>query len=358
MDFYNRLNYSLGNEDWRVEAQALRVAPGDRVACVTASGDRPLHLLMTDCAEIVSIDMNHIQNYLLELKLTAIAHLDYEAYLAFLGCEPSRHRVSIYQQLKPYLSVNAAKFWDKNKKMIQRGIIYQGIVERLTRVTATFFRVLKHKKIMTLFSFTDLEEQREFVAKELDHLFLKEMLGIFLNARLAKLLLHDPGLDYVDSTISPGQYIYLRIKKYLEKNLARTSPLLQLLLLGKILPDAYFPYMTLDGYHKIRSNMSRLTYKNDNIIKFLTNHNPSEFDSFSMSDIASYMPQDIFVKLLQGIHSAAKPGARYCLREFLSKREIPGHLSSNFQRHSELEKKLEDEESNFVYRFFVGEIIK
>src|SRR4029078_5372714 len=92
MDFYNRLNYSLGNEDWHVEAQALRIVPKDRVVCVTASGDRPMHLLMTECAEIISIDMNRIQTYLLELKIAAITHLDFEKYLAFLGCTPTDHR--------------------------------------------------------------------------------------------------------------------------------------------------------------------------------------------------------------------------------------------------------------------------
>lgn len=68
MDFYQHLNFSIGNEDWHVEKQGLRIAPGDRAICVTASGDRALHLLMTPCESIVAIDMNQIQNFLLELS--------------------------------------------------------------------------------------------------------------------------------------------------------------------------------------------------------------------------------------------------------------------------------------------------
>ena len=96
MDFYNRLNYSLGNEDWCVEEQALRVNPGDRVICVTASGDRPLHLLLSDCKEVCAIDMNPVQNYLLELKIAALKALDYEEYLGFLGCHDTPHRYAIF----------------------------------------------------------------------------------------------------------------------------------------------------------------------------------------------------------------------------------------------------------------------
>lgn len=359
MDFYKRLNYSLGNEDWSVEEQALRVAPGDRVVCVTASGDRSLHLLMTECAEIISIDMNKIQNCLLDLKVAAIAQLDFEKYLAFLGCESTPHRQAIYNELKPHLSPDSIAYWDANKKMIERGIVYQGMTERLTNVGSKFFKLLRHKKIEKLLSFTNLEEQRQYVAKTWDTYFLKQVFAVLLNSNFLKYVLNDPGLNsYVDSSISPGKYIYQGMQRYLQNNLARKSPLLQLVINGRILPDAYFPYLTFNGYNKIRRNMNRLTYRTDNIIEYLTNHAPNQIDCFSMSDIASYMPQMIFEKLLQGIHNAAKPGARFCLREFMSKRNIPADLKSNFQRHTELENKLENEESNFVYRFFAGEVQK
>jgi S-adenosylmethionine:diacylglycerol 3-amino-3-carboxypropyl transferase len=77
-----------------------------------------------------------------------------------------------------------------------------------------------------------------------------------------------------------------------------------------------------------------------------------------MSDIASYMSQDHFEKLLLGIHHAAKHNARFCLRKLMSAHFIPSTLTTHFQRDYMLENKLEHEETHFVYRFFVGKIKK
>lgn len=358
MDFYNRLNYSLGNEDWDVEKQALKVNPNDRIICVTASGDRPLHLLMTPCSEIISVDMNHIQNYLLELKIAALYHLDYEKYLAFLGCNDTTDRLSIFNAFRYSLSPDAIKFWSKNQALVKKGVIYQGRVERFTYIASKFLNLIKHKQIKTLFSFDDIESQREFIAKEWDTRMWKRIFHICLNPNIMKVLINDPGvISFIEPHIKPGQYIYERMINYLNHHLAKKSALLQLILTGKILPEAYFPYLTFEGYTKIRENISKITFKTINIIDYMNDPKTEKFDCFSMSDIASYMPQQSFNNLLKGIHKASNHNARYCIRKLMSNHSIPSELGIHFKRDNDLEKKLEHEESNFVYRFIVGEII-
>jgi len=314
---------------------------------------------MTDCAEIISIDMNHVQNFLLELKLAAINHLDFDKYLAFLGCTPCSNRLSTFMQIKFALSPEAAQYWLKNKDMINSGIIYQGMVERLTKVVGKFLRLMRRKKINKLFSFTNLSEQREFAEEHWDTKLWRKMFEFFTNPKISRLILTDPGLNsYTDYSTHPGVYINQRINRYLQNNLARNSPLLQLILTGEVTPDAYFPYLTEDGYYKIRRDTSRLKLITTNIVEYLNNHKESHVDCFSLSDIASYMPQEAFESLLKGIRHSAKPGARFCLREFISKRYIPAEFTGHFQRESALEHKLEMEETNFVYRFMVGEVKK
>src|SRR5262245_40473083 len=100
-NFFKRLSYSFGNEDWITEKEALKIQPQNRVLCITASGDRPLHLLLNECQEIVSLDANSTQNYLLDLKMQAIQHLDFEEYLAFLGVTPCSSRKETYKKLAP-----------------------------------------------------------------------------------------------------------------------------------------------------------------------------------------------------------------------------------------------------------------
>lgn len=359
MEFFQSLNYSLGNEDWSAEEAALRVTPDDTAICITASGDRPLHLLMTDCKKIYSLDMNLSQNYLLELKLAAIKQLDYEKYLSFLGLTPTKNRHKLFKELTPHLSKEAVSFWEKNKKMISKGVIYQGKVERLTHLGAKFIKLCRNKKNKALLEFDNIEEQREFLKKKWDKRLWQLFFEIMVSPKLSKFVLDDPGFNsYTEHTKNPGKYIYDRMKRYLENNLAKKSALIQLLLTGRVTPDAYFPYLKFEGYTKIRRNPGRLILKTDNITHFLHNAPENSIDCFSLSDIASYMPQEAFENLLQGVLSAAKPGSRFCIREFMSQRNIPKKLTSHFARETDLEKKLDIEESNFVYRFIVGTISK
>jgi S-adenosylmethionine-diacylglycerol 3-amino-3-carboxypropyl transferase len=359
MDFYNRLNYSLGNEDWCVEEQALRVNSGDRVICVTASGDRPLHLLLSDCKEVCAVDMNPVQNYLLELKLAALRALDYEEYLSFLGCTATKHRYNIFTtKLKTHLSTKAAHYWDYHKKMIAKGIIYQGRVERLTNMAAKFISLVRRKEIKTLFSFDDIKKQSEYVALKWDTLWWRKFFDILLNPNLMKIILNDPGvISFIDPAIKPGRYIYDRMLQYLNHYPAKQSALIQLVLTGKVLPEAYFPYLTFAGYSTIRNNIHKLSIHTSNVIEYVT-AKPNYFDCFSMSDIASYMSQENFEKLLKGILNAATPDARFCIRRFMSNHTVPQTLEEYFKRDTQLEENLAIKESNFVYRFMVGNIQK
>lgn len=359
MDFYKRLNYSLGNEDWFVEAKALNIRADDHAICVTASGDRPLNLLTTACASVTAVDMNPNQSHLLALKLAAITQLDYEKYLAFLGMTAEKNRYAIFNEFKCALPAATLQYWQQQRKLIQRGIIYQGKVEQVTKCIATIFTLFRKKDIATLFSFTDIAEQREFVRNVWDRFFMRKTFDIVVHPKMVKLISNDPGLSaYVHESIHPGKYIYQRMIQYLHQHLARKSILLQLILLGKILPDAYLPYLTFDGYTKIRAQAARLHYYTDNIIDYLQQLAANSINAFSMSDIASYMPQSTFEQMLSSIYHAAAPNARFCIREFMSQRDFPAQWRTYLIRNEQQEQLLEKEETNFVYRFMVGEVKK
>ena len=93
--FLNTINYSSYNEDGTSELKALNIAPNDNVLCITGSGARTLDLLIATPNSIISIDYNPTQNFLLELKITAIRELSYDEFLAFIGIRPSSKRKTI-----------------------------------------------------------------------------------------------------------------------------------------------------------------------------------------------------------------------------------------------------------------------
>jgi S-adenosylmethionine-diacylglycerol 3-amino-3-carboxypropyl transferase len=350
------LRYSFGNEDWRTEETALDIQPKDQVLCITASGDRPLNLLARECQKIVCIDANHVQNHLLQLKAAAMLVLEYQEYLAFLGAIPGEERSQTLQLLLPYMDAQASKFWVRHEKMIVKGILYQGTVERLTNIVAKAFALMRGKKVKRLFSMSNLEEQKKFLREEWDSFFFRKLFNLLLHPSIIRLFIEDPGLANVGSDIKPGTYIYDRIHSSLEHELAKKNPLLSLLLCGQVSQEAFSPYLTESGTQTIKTRLSSLEIRTMDVIDYLDTISGPTFDVFSLSDVASYITYPNFIRLLNNIVKTAKPGARFCLRQFLSSYEIPANLQPFFMRDHALEKKLERQDNCFVYRFFVGTI--
>lgn len=354
--FFSLLRYSFGNEDWRTEEEALDIQPQDHVLCITASGDRPLNLLTRECQKIVCIDANPIQNHLLQLKAAAMQILDYKDYLAFLGATPSQNRKQVLQHLLPFMDQVAAKFWSKHQRMVSKGVLYQGAVERLTNIVAKVFRLTRGKKVKRLFSINNIEEQRKFLREEWDSYLLRKLFNLILNTFVSRVVIEDPGLVNFSTDIKPGNYIYDRIHASLERELAKKNPLLSLILKGRVSHEAYAPYLTEVGSQAIKQRLMALEIRTTNILAYLESLSGPTFDVFSLSDVPSYLSYSNFVRLLEGILKTAKPGARFCLRQFLSSYEIPQHLQAHFVRDKSLEKRLERLDNCFVYRFMVGTV--
>lgn len=359
--FFNRLNFTFGNEDWeRTESRALKINPGDRVVCITASGDRPLHVLLENCAEVISVDANPLQNYLFELKQAAIQGFDFDEYLSFLGTTGKANRKAQLKKLSSLMSPEAVRYWEQNIKMINEGVLYQGLIEKITSRLCLLFKTVRGKKVNRLFSFQDVEEQKEFVKKHWDTFFYRKAFDVFSrSSNVIKFAFKDPVLyAHVDPTIKVGPYIYNKINNYLGSHLASESILLSLILQGKVNSAAYPPYLKPQGFAIMKPRLDRVKPVTANMITFLENAPKNSFDAFSLSDIASYMNVHDFTKLLHAVYRAAKPGARFSIRQITSNHIIPTVLQPGFVRNHSLEKQVENDDRCFLYRYMVGHIHK
>lgn len=357
--FYNRLSYSFGNEDWQSEQKALKIKPSDRVLCVTASGDRPLNLLMSDVKEIVTIDANPMQNALFELKKTAMELLPYAEYISFMGADPHPDRLKTYAKLVPALSKNTLDVWKKHSSTVSNGVLYQGAVEKILRFLSRLLRPFRGKKIDKLFSFHDVEQQKQFVQKTWHTKAWQKLFEIALNPLVTRVLIKDPGLyAYVDPSIHIGTHLYNRLNNTLSRFLAKESVLISLIFTGKVDKAFFPPYLTEPGVNVIKKRLDRLKFETTDLLSYLTNAPDSSFDCFSVSDVASYLNIKDFERLTKEIYRTAKPGARFCIRQFLSNHRIPSELKPHFLREQELETQLEKEDRCAVYHFMVGKITK
>ena len=357
--FFEKLSYSLGNEDWLIEQQALQIRSDSRVLAVTASGDRPLNLLSVPCGELITIDANAVQNHLLHLKCAALEALDYHDYLAFLGLTPHSNRLKLWEEVSIKLNAASQLFWKNHKKWIEKGVIYQGTIEKLCGFVSTGMKYIRGKKIEQLFSFDDLEEQQLFLKEHWETPLWKKGIIFCLHPWITRFMIGDPGLYLtLGPSITPGQYIYDAIHSFLERRLAKESPLLSLVFQGKIKEALYPPYLKEEGGRAILPQLNKMQVHTAHLVEFLESAIEGSIDRFSLSDVASYLRHPEYIRMMKAIYRAAKPGARFCIRQFLSSHEIPEELNSYFHRDYLLEKKLQEGESCFLYRFHVGTIIK
>ena len=355
--FFTRLSYSFGNEDWQTEQKALKLKPTDRVLCITGSGDRPLNLLSANPQEVVAIDANPIQNHLLALKKAALSELSFEEYLNFLGAKSGDNREAQFQKVSTQLDQDSKDFWTKNKKMILKGILYQGALEKRLGWMSSTIRWLRPRKVEQLFAFDNLEEQKQYVEKHWDKPLFKKVMKIALHPKLTKPTFNDPGLyANLPPGLNSGAYLYDCIQRYLRSSLAKESLLLSLILNKQVPEEAFAPYLVEKPALFIKKKLSALTPVTADLIEYLEKAPAQSFDAFSMADVASYLDVGSYERLLKAIKRAAKPGARFCLRQFLSAHPMPETFLAGFKREHLLEKQLGDEDRCFVFRFIVGTI--
>lgn len=308
---------------------------------------------------MVCVDANPVQNYLMKLKKQAMKTLDTPEFLAFLGAKETGDRIETLHAISPYLDEETREFWLENRKMVQQGVLYQGVSEKRARQTSFLLRLFRQSEIRRLFQFKTLEDQRNFLAKEWNHSIWRCAFKIGLSPLVAKWIIKDPGLfSNIDPHYNVADYVYERMVRSLNKHLAKDNYILAWLLKGKVDGETLPPYLTAEGGAKIRQQLCKIDVQNANVITYLESVPENSFDRFSLSDVASYMDQQSFLRLLKAMFRAAKPGARFCMRQFMSRYKIPDGLKPYFKTEPSLEMALEEEDRAFVYHFTVGKILK
>jgi len=83
-------------EDPEVDKKGWNINRDDIIVTITSAGCNVLNYLIEAPKLIYALDINPIQNFLLELKISAIKNLDYEAFWEFFGEAKSYNNRCIY----------------------------------------------------------------------------------------------------------------------------------------------------------------------------------------------------------------------------------------------------------------------
>ena len=162
------LVYATCWEDPAVDRLALEITPDDEVLTITSGGCNALDLLLTGARAVHAVDINELQTALLEFRIAAIRHLDDDSVFALFGTGRSpRVREMYFDAIRPDLSLQAARFWDRHLDYFGGGgwrnsFLYRGsagAVHKLLRDYAYKVRGLA-SALEALLDAPDLETQR------------------------------------------------------------------------------------------------------------------------------------------------------------------------------------------------------
>lgn len=357
--FSGRISYSACNEDSHSELEALRLGPGKRVLCITAGGGRVLNLLADRPREIVAVDVNPTQNHLLELKIAALQALDYEPYLGFLGVRPARDRLEVYQRFRPALSSAAQAYFDANPKLVARGALYQGSLERFLVHVSRIVHLVRPFWIKRLFSFDDIAEQRRFL-QGWDTRIWRFVVESLCRRSLLELFSRDPGFwRFVPPDVPLHRRIYDLIHRYLCNHLARESHLLQLVFFARYVYEPAMPiYLQPGPYARIREALktTRITPVTAPVTEVLGRAAAGSFHAYSIADVSSYLSEPDFGALMDQVMRTSHVGARLCSRGIFVHRPLPPDYVRRIQRDGELEQRLGFDDLAMVHEFLVGTV--
>ena len=358
--YRQRISYSSCNEDSASEIEVLVPHASKRLVAICASGGRVLNLLQDGAEEVWAVDVNPAQTHLFELKVAGLRALDHADFLAFMGVRASQHRLDVYDSLRPALSDGARAYFDGKPFLVERGVLYQGSLERFfARYVATATRLLRPRWVRRLFACTDLAEQRRLLPGwhgPLWHLVAKTICrrGFF------SFFSHEPGFwRFLPPELKLHERIFGNIERYLDHHLARDNHLLWLAFFGRYGDERVMPeYLRADCFDRIKHALrnTRVHIVNGDMASVLRTAPAQYFDGYSLSDISAYLSHDAFAETIEQVVRTARPRARLCSRGVFYHRPFLPEHASRLQHDDAVEQRLERDDHAMVHSFAAAEI--
>ncbi len=346
----DRIWYSACNEDTASEIAVLR-PQGKRLLCITASGARVFDLLLADPVQILGIDQNPAQTRLAELFVRAWQHLDDDAFVRFIGLEPSESRFDTLDEVLKTTDPATQAFWRGQASAVRSGVLYSGRWESyLTRMQG--FASRKRRDLADrLLGAASIDEQYDIWTREWDGPAWRRLLGLLSLRPLWVYVLREPGLQFVPRSFDIAAYVQARLDHAARTQLFRTTPFAWMILKGHYSPHALPPYLQRANYAKLRARLDRLDLRTLSLQEALQAASPGAFDGASLSDYSSYCDRDVQAGVWRDLSRAIAPNGRVVERKFFNKSGLDLPLAHGFARDEALENTLHAADGAFFYSF-------
>jgi len=325
----DRLFFAQVREDPLLEIDALSPLKNANVVVVSSGGCTAFSLLSAGAAQVTAVDLNSTQNHLVELKAAALRRLTMPEIMSFFGVArgaPQR-RARTYQTIRPFLSERAARFWDEHQRLLGRGALTCGVTERFVGIVARVVRLFIHgpARIERLLSARSLDEQRQIFHREWNSRRWRALFSLLLN-RWTFNRAYDPSFFREVENPSFADHFRRLLEHALCDVPVRTNYFLHQMLLGSYPfqePGGVPPYLDRTAREILRTGFGDLHLVDGSYRDYLATCPESSVDALAISNICEWLDAAGIDQLFSEIVRVAKPGARFCFRNFVGHTAIP-----------------------------------
>lgn len=326
------IGYSNCWEDAEIALEALRGSSGRKLITIASAGDVSFSLLCTDPSEIVALDQSPAQIALATLKKTLLDHFELSEIRAFLGTRCHPDRLAFYRgYLRPLLPSPCAAFWDGHRKLLSRGVIHAGRLERYVRFYRTFVLpfLLTPAQRTHVLSLTSLEDQQRFYDQVIYSRTKEWFATVFLDRALVSRFARSRDLfDHAPGDV--GTALRRRLTDAITRIPTSDNPFLEYGLRGNfVLRHPH--YLREENLERIRGRLDRLHFVPVELTRYLTSSS-ERYAGFYLSDIFESMDVPAFRESLGRVVAAGDPFARIVYWNMLVRRDsrrvpVPGVTS-------------------------------
>jgi S-adenosylmethionine-diacylglycerol 3-amino-3-carboxypropyl transferase len=302
--------YSQCWEDPDIVLSALKITPKDSVFSIASGGENIFAILLRNPMKLLAIDVNPFQIYLIRLKIAAIKALEFDEFVEFLGFKAVApgHRVRYFHRCKKYLGEQEIRFWRKNKKCVEKGIVHCGKFESYLTIFRKYVLplVLSKKQIKKYLSLKSLEDQERFFKKEWNTWRWRLFFKIFFSRTVMQRLGRKKQYFFYSKKKNIANHYFERAKYGITKIPVKQNYFMHYILTGTI-PVQFkgHPYLDKSNFSTLKRLVDKVELVNSDCYKYLKKTQKS-FTKYNLSDIFELFSQKEYEDILGEIARITK----------------------------------------------------
>jgi S-adenosylmethionine-diacylglycerol 3-amino-3-carboxypropyl transferase len=287
--YFQDLNYSLSNEDTKIESDLLARLPTDKtkVLAVCGAGARVTPLMHSHVSQIHVVDISEPQLKLLRLRLESIKKFDHAEFLQFWGYQPTAStRLKMINSLN--LTADDSQYWKTQSEKWENGFLLTGRWENFLTKLGKMFRDYFFVNFESLFECSSPGARKIWFNKNFPQKRLQIFLKIFANPFIFNLFLYRG--KFASSKESFSDFLNQVFHQILIVKDPKRSFFAQMLFLGKLKYAEGWPIEAqIEVFERSKKFQGEIIFHQTDLVDII--EQSLDLNFLSLSDVVSYLSE-------------------------------------------------------------------